>query len=82
MTYVLGFLCMILGVFMTLKADWFLQNFGKSAWAEEHLGGDGSRTLYKLLGVILFFGAIMAMTGTLGNIILSIFGNLFGGAKQ
>lgn len=69
---------MALGVFMTIKADWFLQNFGKSSWAEEHLGGDGSRTMYKVFGVILFFGSIMAMTGSLGNIILSIFGSLFG----
>ncbi len=82
MTYVLGIIFMALGVFMTVKADWFLQNFGKSNWAEEHLGGDGSRTMYKILGIILFFGSIMAMTGSLGNILLSIFGNLFGGLKQ
>ncbi len=73
---------MVLGVFMSIKSDWFLQNFGKSSWAEEHLGGDGTRTMYKVLGVILFFGSIMAMTGSLGNIILSIFGGLFGGLKQ
>jgi hypothetical protein len=82
MSYLLGFLVMVLGVVMTIKSDWFLQNFGKSAWAEEHLGGDGSRLMYKLLGVILFFGSIMTMTGTLGNIILSIFGGMFGGLKQ
>jgi hypothetical protein len=82
MTYVFGLLVMVLGVFMTIKADWFLQSFGKSSWAEEHLGGDGSRTMYKLLGIILFFGAIMAMTGTLGSIILSIFGGMFGALKQ
>lgn len=81
MMYVLGFAVMVLGVFMTIKADWFLQNFGTSAWAEQNLGGDGTRTMYKFLGVILFFGAIMAMTGTLGNIILSIFGGMFGGLR-
>ncbi|OGH65956.1 MAG: hypothetical protein A3B90_02995 [Candidatus Magasanikbacteria bacterium RIFCSPHIGHO2_02_FULL_41_13] len=82
MTYLLGFIFMVLGVFMTVKSDWFLQNFGKSNWAEEHLGGDGSRSMYKILGVLLFFGSLMAMTGTLGNIILGIFGNLFSGLKQ
>ena len=73
---------MVLGVLMTIKADWFLQNFGKSSWAEEHLGGDGTRTMYKILGVLVFFGSIMAMTGTLGNILMGIFGSLFAGARQ
>ncbi len=82
MTYILGFIFMALGVFMTVKADWCLQSFGTSAWAEEHLGGDGSRTMYKLLGILLFFGSLMAMTGMLGDILLSLFGGMFGGLKQ
>lgn len=78
MKYFFGILIMVLGVFMVLKTPWFISNFGTSAWAENKLGGGGTRLMYKILGVVFVFGALMGMTGMLGRMILGIFGRYFG----
>lgn len=66
------------GVALIWKTEWFVQNFGKSAWAEDKLGlAGGSRTLYKLIGlIVIFFCWIYAfgmlegcLSGTLGQVI-------------
>ena len=70
---------MALGVVMVIKTEWFVQNLGSMSWAEEHLGSSGgSRLAYKLIGLVLIVVAMLGMTGLLGNIILGIFGSLFG----
>lgn len=80
MTYVLGILAMAAGAAMTIKNEWLVQNIGRSAWAEDKLGGmGGTRTFYKLLGVGVFILSLLIMTGTLGEIVLAIFLPLFGG---
>ncbi|OGH78719.1 MAG: hypothetical protein A2983_04435 [Candidatus Magasanikbacteria bacterium RIFCSPLOWO2_01_FULL_40_15] len=63
---------------MVIKTEWFLENFGHSDWAEEKLGGGGSRLMYKLIGLAGIILAILAVTGALGEITISIFGSLFG----
>ncbi len=79
MKYILGLLVIVVGFFLVVKTGWFIQNFGHSAWAEEKLGGGGTRSMYKIIGVLLIFGTVLAITGALGEIILAIFGNLFAG---
>lgn len=76
--YVIGILVIVLGAFMDIKTNWFVENFGHSSWAEQYLGGGGTRTMYKILGIVLIFGSLMAMTGILGKLILGVFGRLFG----
>lgn len=79
MTYVFGILGIGIGVLFVLKTEWFVENFGSNAWAEQHLGSEGgTRLMYKLLGILFIFIAMMAMTGLLGPFIISIFGRLFG----
>jgi hypothetical protein len=79
MKYFFGILAIIVGVFMVIKTEWFLRTFGKSAWAEEHLGlNGGSRMMYKLLGIVFIVVAMLGMTGMLGTILLSVFGRMFG----
>jgi len=79
MKFVVGILAMILGVIMVIKTEWFIQNLGSNAWAEAHLGSEGgSRLMYKLIGIGIFIVALLGMTGLLGNIILGVFGGLFG----
>jgi len=46
--------------------------------AEEKLGGGGTRLMYKGIGLIIIVLAVLGVTGALGEIILSIFGGLFG----
>jgi len=79
MTYIIGILVIIVGVFLVIKTEWFVQNFGSSAWAEEHLGtSGGTRLMYKLIGIIFIVLSMMGMTGMLGEVIINIFGGLFG----
>ena len=79
MTYFVGILAVVFGTWMVIKTEWIVQNFGGNSWAEQHLGtSGGSRLLYKLIGIVIIFIAMMGMTGLLGPAIISIFGGLFG----
>lgn len=60
-----GILMAIAGVFMVLKTEWLLNNFGRIAWFEDKLGSSGgSRLGYKLLGMLLIFLGIIFATGS------------------
>ena len=76
--YILGSLVVILGAFMVIKTEWFVENFGYSDWAESKLGGGGTRLMYKILGVLFILISLMAMTGMIGPLVLRFFGRLFG----
>lgn len=78
MKYVLGLGVIVIGALMVIKTEWFLENFGQSSWAEDKLGNGGSRLMYKLIGLAAILLSLMAMTGMLGEVILSVFGGLFG----
>lgn len=82
MKFLWGGLAILAGIVLVIKTEWFIQNFGSSAWAEAKLGtSGGTRLMYKLIGIALIFGAFLGTTGLLGKIILSFFGPLFGGAS-
>ena len=75
----MGILIILVGVFMVIKTEWFLQSFGTSSWAEEHLGSSGgTRLMYKLIGILFIILSVMGMTGMLGEVIVGTFGRLFG----
>ncbi len=79
MKYIIGILVIVVGCLLVIKAEWFVQNFGTSSWAEEHLGtSGGTRLMYKLIGIIGIVLAMMGMTGMLGEVIIGTFGRLFG----
>lgn len=79
MTYFLGILVILLGIVMIIWTEWFVQNFGASAWAEDKFGSSGgTRIMYKILGIIFIFGSLMVMTGMMGEVALAVFGGLFG----
>jgi len=70
---------MALGAILVIKTEWFLENFGRIDWAEEHLGVEGgSRLMYKIIGILFIVGSFLGMTGMLGEIFISIFGKAFG----
>jgi len=74
MNYFISFLFIALGCFMVVKTEWILNFFDYSAWAEAKFGAwGGSRTLYKLIGLIIIILALMWMTGWLQDILISIF---------
>ncbi|MEY4744197.1 MAG: hypothetical protein RL272_142 [Candidatus Parcubacteria bacterium] len=73
-----GLALVFIGCLFVIKTEWFLQNFGQIAWAEEHLGLDGgSRLFYKLLGIIIVLVGIMMATGMLGPALIGTVGRLF-----
>lgn len=79
MNIVIGILIILAGVFLVIKTEWFIQNFGTSSWAEQHLGSSGgTRLMYKLIGIAIIILSMMGMTGMLGEVIISVFGRLFG----
>lgn len=79
MKYLFGLLGIAVGIFLVIKTEWFIQNFGTNDWAEQHFGtSGGTRTFYKLVGIAIIFIALMGMTGLLGGFILATVGRLFG----
>lgn len=79
MKYLFGILAVLLGTLMVVKTEWIVSNFGTSSWAEEKMGtSGGTRLLYKLIGILVIFFAMMGVTGLLGPFVLSTFGKLFG----
>ena len=82
MKYFLGILVIVLGAFMVIRTEWFIENFGYSDWAESKLGGGGTRIMYKVLGILFIVGSVLGMTGALGEIIIGVFGKLFIGGSR
>ena len=76
--YILGALGFLLGIALVIKTEWFLRQLGRIDWAEEHLASSGgSRAGYKLLGLLVIFLSLLAVTGQFesigGNVLKKIF---------
>lgn len=66
-------ICLGLGTLFILKTDAIERTTGKIGWAERNLGGAGTNSFYKLLGVaIIIFGFLVA-TGFIDNTIGAFF---------
>jgi len=77
MKYFIGICLVLIGVAFVLKSEWFLQNFGTNAWAEDKLGtSGGTRLMYKLLGIILIFLGFLTITNMLQGFLLGTVGKL------
>lgn len=76
--YIIGLLAIAFGAVLIIKTEWFIENFGTSAWAEQHMGtSGGTRLLYKLIGLAIIFFAMLGVTGLLGGFIMGTIGRLF-----
>lgn len=56
------------GFSMVYKTDWYIGFMGLNDWAENKLGGGGTRLMYKLIGVVFCFLGALGMTGQLGGL--------------
>jgi len=75
MKYFVGIILIGLGFLVAWKADWIMNNFGRIAWAEEHLGSEGgTRLMWKIIGVLVIIGTFMYLTDMWGGIMRFIFG--------
>lgn len=78
MHYFVGALAIVVGAAMIIKTEWLIQNFGTSAWAEEHLGyNGGSRLLYKLIGLAIIIIGFMLVTNLFEAFLLGTIGRIF-----
>ena len=78
MRYIIGIIMVLVGVFLILKTEWFIQNFGTNAWAEEHLGSNGgTRLMYKLIGIAFILFGMLAITGLYQGFMEITVGRLF-----
>jgi len=63
MNVIYGLLLIGAGTLVVFKSEWLLHNFGRIAWFEKNLGGEGgSRLGYKLIGLIIIFFGLLTMT--------------------
>ena len=72
-----GLVVVAIGIPFVIKTQWFMQNFGAIAWAEQKLGGGGSWIFYKLLGILICTIGILLATGLMGSLLLGTVGRLF-----
>lgn len=62
---ILGLLIMAIGLWLVVKTEWMMSNFGRIAWFEEKLGTEGgSRLGYKLVGILFIIIGTIVMTGS------------------
>jgi hypothetical protein len=57
----LALVMMSFGVYILAKTEPFVRLVGKNEWGERWFGPGGTYTLWKLVGVILSFGAIIVL---------------------
>ena len=68
MNIILGIIGMPVGVAFVAKTEVLLNTFGRIEFFEKHLGGEGgSRMGYKLIGLLLIFIGILAITNLFGS---------------
>jgi len=80
---ILGLIVVVIGSLITIKAEWFYQNFGAIPSADKYLGTEGgSRLAYRLIGILAVIIGFMIMTNLLGNVLVGLFGSLFIGLVQ
>lgn len=78
MRYFIGIIMVLIGVLLVIKTEWFIQNFGNNAWAEEHLGtSGGTRLMYKLIGIAFIFFGFLAITNLHQSFLLGTVGKIF-----
>ncbi len=58
----LGFLVAALGFSMVWKTEFYMSILGEIDWAIRHLGGGGTRLLYKLLGTAIIIIGFLVIT--------------------
>ena len=72
----------VLGFLLAWKAHPIVDFAGRSEWAEQHLGTEGGTyLLYKLIGLLLIFFGLLAITGLYQGFLEGTLGKVFG-ARQ
>jgi len=71
------------GVSLIWKTEWYIQNFGKSAWAEDKLSmAGGTRMLAKIIGILVIFFSWIYAFGMLEGCLSGTIGQVLPGLKK
>ena len=79
---IIGLIGVVIGFFMTWKAEKFAEAIGPMEWAEKLFGGSRSSTGYKVIGIIVILVSFAVMTNMIGGIITAILGPMFRGLNR
>ncbi|MDD3887852.1 MAG: hypothetical protein PHN19_03695 [Patescibacteria group bacterium] len=75
-----GLLGIGLGVLITIKSEWLINNVGSPGFAQKYFGTfGGGRLFWQLLGILVAAFATLYMTGFLQNTLPNMLKGLFGG---
>lgn len=77
-SFLIGLALTCAGFSMVFKTDWYLGFMGLNDWAENKLGGGGTRLMYKIIGLVFCFLGILGMTGQLSGIAEGLATAMFG----
>jgi len=78
MRYFIGIILVGVGLLLVVKTEWFIQNFGTNAWAEDKFGtSGGTRIMYKLIGIFFIFFGFLAITNLYQGFLLGTVGRIF-----
>lgn len=78
MKYLIGLIVIAIGSFMVIKTEKMLEAFGRVDFAErKFFEYGGSRFFYKMLGLLVIFGAFIGFFGFWENILNATIGPLF-----
>ncbi|OGL61690.1 hypothetical protein A2839_04980 [Candidatus Uhrbacteria bacterium RIFCSPHIGHO2_01_FULL_47_10] len=65
----LGFIVMVIGYFIVSKSEKMFEWFGQNEFAEKYIGSGGSRTFYKIIGILVVFVGIFIATNVMSDIL-------------
>lgn len=69
-SFIAGIIGIAAGIWMVLKTEALLENFGRIEFFEDKFGPGGSRLGYKLIGIGVVFFSTLAMTGLLSGFMI------------
>ena len=68
---ILGALVIAVGLVLVIKSEWFLSNFGRIGFFDQHFGtSGGSRLGYKLVGMFTIFIGILIFINLIGGFLM------------
>lgn len=82
MKYFVFILLIGFGTLFIAKTDAVMGITGRVGWAERNLGGAGTHTLYKLIGVACLIIGLLMITGLLDRMVASVVGGFLGNIQD
>jgi hypothetical protein len=74
MKFFITILFIVLGALIVIKTEWIVNNWGYNGWAEGKFAAwGGTRSFYKLIGIVMIIFSLLYITGFLESILTAIF---------